>query len=92
MAQTVKNPPAMQETQVRSLGQEDPWKREWRQRSLEGYSPWGHKESDMTEGLTFSPFFSPGSHPGRVKSDHEWEGRHLITFKVLPVILMCRSG
>ena len=24
MAQTVKNPPAMQETQVRSLGQEDP--------------------------------------------------------------------
>ena len=24
MVQTVKNPPAMQETQVRSLGQEDP--------------------------------------------------------------------
>ena len=24
MAQTVKNPPAMQETRVRSLGQEDP--------------------------------------------------------------------
>ena len=24
MAQTVKNPPAMQETQVQSLGQEDP--------------------------------------------------------------------
>ena len=24
MAQTVKNPPAMKETQVRSLGQEDP--------------------------------------------------------------------
>ena len=29
MAQTVKNLPAMQETQVRSLGQEDPWRREW---------------------------------------------------------------
>ena len=24
------------------------------QRSLEGYSPWDHKESNMTEGLTFS--------------------------------------
>ena len=24
------------------------------QRSLAGYSPWGHKESDMTERLTFS--------------------------------------
>ena len=40
-----------------------PWRREWQptpvflpgeshgQRSLEGYSPWGCKESDMTEGL-----------------------------------------
>ena len=28
MAQTVKNPPAMQETQVRSLGQEDPLDKE----------------------------------------------------------------
>ena len=58
----VKNPSAMQETQVQSLGQEDPrWRWEWlptpvflpgeshRQRSLVGYSPWGHKELDMTE-------------------------------------------
>ena len=29
VAQTVKNLPAMQETQVRSLGQKDPWRREW---------------------------------------------------------------
>ena len=61
MAQMVKNLPAMQETQVQSLGQEDPQRKEWRltpifvpgeshgQRSLAGYSPWGHKESDMTE-------------------------------------------
>ena len=40
-----------------------PWNRKWQpspvflpgkfqgQRSLEGYSPWGRKESDMTEGL-----------------------------------------
>ena len=43
-----------------------PWRREWLptpifwpgeshgQKSLQGYSPWGHKESDMTEQLTFS--------------------------------------
>ena len=61
MAQMVKNPPAVQETQVRSLGQEDPlekgmathsiilaWRISWT-RSLVGYSTWGHKESDMTE-------------------------------------------
>ena len=66
MAQTVRNLPAMWETQVRSLGQEDPWRRKWQptpvflpgeshgQRRLGGYSPWGHKESDMTEGLTLS--------------------------------------
>ena len=51
----------MQETQVRSLGGEDPWGRKWQptpiflpgkshgQRSLAGYSPWGLKESDTTE-------------------------------------------
>ena len=57
----VKNPPAIQETQVQSLGQEDPWRRAWQptpvflpgeshgERSLVVYSPWGHKELDMTE-------------------------------------------
>ena len=60
VAQTVKNLPAMQETQVQLPGLEDTWRREWLptpvffpgeshgQRSLEGYSPWGCKESDMT--------------------------------------------
>ena len=50
------------------LGQEDPWRREWQptlvfllgefhgQRSLAGYSPWGHKESDTTEELTLLLF------------------------------------
>ena len=62
MAHTVKNLPAMQETQVQSLGWEDPfWRREclstpvflpgeflgWR--TLKGYSPWGSKESSTTE-------------------------------------------
>ena len=57
----VKNLPAIQETQVRSLGQEDPLEKEMAthssillgkfhgQRSLVGYSPWGCKESDTTE-------------------------------------------
>ena len=33
MAQTVKNPPAMQETQVQSLGKEDPLEKEMATRS-----------------------------------------------------------
>ena len=59
MALTVKNLPAMQEIQVRSLGQEDsPGEGNGYQflpgefhgqRSLVGYSPWGHKELDVTE-------------------------------------------
>ena len=64
VAQTVKNMPAMQETWVRSLGWEDPLEEgmeahfyilAWRipmKRSLVGYSPRGHKESDTTERLS----------------------------------------
>ena len=66
MAQTVKYLSTMRETQVQSLGWEAPlekemathsstiaWKIPWTgQRSLAGYSPWGHKESDMTEQLS----------------------------------------
>ena len=60
----IKNLPAVQETRVQSLGQEDPWRREWQltpvffpeefhgQRSLASYSPWGCKELDMIEQLT----------------------------------------
>ena len=57
--------PAMKETQVWSLGGEEPLEKgkltpiflpgEFHgQRSLAGYSPWGHKESDMTEQPTLS--------------------------------------
>ena len=68
MIQMVKNPPATQETWVLSPGQEDPLKKglathssslAWRipqTRSLTGYSPWGHKESDTTKQLTLSLF------------------------------------
>ena len=62
----VKNLPAIQETWVQSLGQEDPWRREWQpipiflpgefheQRNLAGYNPWGRRESDTTEQLTYN--------------------------------------
>ena len=65
MAQMVKSLPAMWETWVRSLGQEDPWRRKWQPtpiflpgkshgwRSLAGYIPRGGKESDTTERLHF---------------------------------------
>ena len=52
VAQAVKNLPAMQETRVQSLDQDDPLEMpgEFRgQRSLVGYTPWGHKELDTTE-------------------------------------------
>ena len=57
----VKNLPAVQETQAQSLVWDDPLEEgtathssilageSHGQRSLAGYSPWGRKESDMTE-------------------------------------------
>ena len=62
-----KNLPAVRETWVQSLGQEDPPEKAWQptpvsvpekshgQRILVGgYSPWGRKESDTTEQLTLN--------------------------------------
>ena len=62
VAQMVKNPLAMQETWVQSLGQGDPlekgmethssilaWRIPWTKEP--GRLPWGHKELDMTEQL-----------------------------------------
>ena len=64
MAQRVKSLPAIEEVQgiwVQYLGQEDPLEEEMAtrssilagkshgQRSLVGYNPKGHKESDLTE-------------------------------------------
>ena len=65
MAQRLKRLPAMQESQVRSLGQEDPLEKEmathssilaWRiprMEELGGLQSTGHKELDMTERLHF---------------------------------------
>ena len=64
MTQTMKNLPAIQETWVCPLGQEDPLEKGtatfsrilvWRilgQRSLVGHSAWDLKESDTAEQLT----------------------------------------
>ena len=65
VAPMVKRLPTMRETQVRSLGREDPlakemathsstlaWKTPWTE-NLVGYSPWGRKEPDTTERLHF---------------------------------------
>ena len=65
MAHTVKNLPAMRETWARSLGQEDPWRKEWQptpvflpgvfhgQMSLAGYSPESHKgQTQMNDTFT----------------------------------------
>ena len=68
MAHMVKRLPTMWETQVQSLGGKISWRRKWQPppvflpgkshgwRNLMGYSPWGRKESDMTERLHF-PFY-----------------------------------
>ena len=63
VAQTIKNLPAMEETQFNSWVRKILWRRKWQstpvllprkshgQRSLVGYSPWGRKESDTTKQL-----------------------------------------
>ena len=63
MAHTVKNPPAGDQGLIPGLGkvsgEGNGYPPEFLsgefhgQRSLAGYSPWDHKESDMTEQLTF---------------------------------------
>ena len=64
VAQIVKNLPAMQETQVQSLGQKDPLEKEMATHSrilgwgihgqgrLADYSPWGRKKSGRTWQLS----------------------------------------
>ena len=56
VAQLVKNLPAMQETWVRSLGWEDPLRRErqpipvfWPGEFHGLYRPWGHKEAQLSD-------------------------------------------
>ena len=72
-AHMVKNLPAIWETNVWFLGQEDPLDKELTtppvvfpgeshgQRSLVGYTAWGHKESNTTEQLTHTCFWERNS-------------------------------
>ena len=86
MVQLVENPPAMRETWVQSLGWEDPlekgkathsrilaWRIPWTVHVDHGVSksPWGRKESDMTERL---------SHEGTTKDVRDFT-RETRTFK-----------
>ena len=66
VAQLVKNLPAMQETQIQSLGWDDPLEKgkathssilAWPGEFYGLYSPWGRKESDTTEQLLLSISF-----------------------------------
>ena len=64
MAQSVKNPPAVQDTGLDHWIGKIIWRREWlstpvflpeksqEPRNLVGYSPWGCKESNTTERLS----------------------------------------
>ena len=64
MGQMVKNPSQCGTSVFSPWVVKIPWRRAWQptpaflpgashgQRSLAGYSPWGHKESDMTEQLS----------------------------------------
>ena len=63
MAQIIKNPPVMQETQVQSLVGKIPWRREWLPTPVflpgtfhaqRWASVHGDAEPDTTEQLTFS--------------------------------------
>ena len=63
-----------------------PWRREWQpqqvllpgeshgQRSLEGYSPWGHKESDTTERLSHHPWGGEMRVPQKLSAKCPLEG------------------
>ena len=74
--------------------QKMPWRREWlptpvflpreshEQRSLAGYSPWVHKELDMTEQLTLL------SYVGRI----DWTIGHVVQLSLQPIFSPQRLG
>ena len=93
IAQMVKNLPAMQETRVPSLVQEDrpvflP-RESHGQRSLKGYSLWGCKESDTTEWLTHT-------HTHTNKAITAWKKMFdMVMYKlysILRILILCEEG
>ena len=97
MVQTVKNLPAMQDFQVRSLGLGESLEKEmathssilaWRvPRTVEprGYSPWGRKESDMTERLTL-PFSLCSPSSCHVAGEEQILDKHLFELNLIGYI------
>ena len=87
VAQLVKNPPAMQETPVPFLGQEDPLdlglhgnplqypclENLHEQTGLVGYSPRGHTEWGMTERLSIAAHVFSNSLPIQVITEYRAE-------------------
>ena len=69
MAQTVKNPRAMQETWVWSLGWEDHWRRTWQPTSifLPGESPWTEEPGGLQS-------------MGLQRIGHDWMTKHSAWF------------
>ena len=80
-----------------------PWRRKWQptpvfmpeeshgQRSLIGYSPWGHKESDMTERLHFhlTPLQVGATHLPKVAGQTALENQGLIGQRASQECLFC---
>ena len=101
----------MLETQVPSLGWENPLEEAWQptpvflpgrshgQRSLVNYSPWGHKELDLTERVNTAPSTSPSA--GHMHAHHishirvpftrllNTQGRTLQSFGILWAAFPC---
>ena len=91
------------ELHIRSLGQEDPWRKAWQptpvflpgkshaQRSLEGYSPWGHKELDTNERLSMHCHYLYLQFGQRHKMQNARSGRHFSNhvFGCFPLFNVC---
>ena len=106
VTQLVKNLSAMWEAWVQSLGWEDPLEKgkathssTHGQRSLEGYSPWGHKESDLTEWLTSDSIRINITLPAVVSSRPiKRKGMEVLPFSLfpqdspaVPTLLICKA-
>ena len=92
MTQQVKHLPAVQGRMFDPWVGKIPWVRKWQpppvflpgkshgQRSLAGYSPWGCKESDMTEQLSKDTLWGWCSyHPLWQMMEQGWAGLHYCT-------------
>ena len=76
MAQLAKNPPAMWETWVQSLGWEDALNTTpvfWPGEFHDLYSPWGRKELDTTEQFSLSSGLSTGQ---RIRGKNTGKSSH----------------